>query len=156
LYDIQTILSWKGSTVYTVKSTASVECAAKALADHDIGALVVKGADGDTVGIVSERDILRALRAEGAAMLARPVAEIMTRQITTCTPQDELFGVMERMIDGRLRHLPVIEDGQLVGIISIRDVVRSRLEEKEREVTALRERLEKVENLLRQIQIARL
>ncbi|MFZ1882114.1 MAG: CBS domain-containing protein [Rhodoplanes sp.] len=156
MYDVQTILSWKGSTVYTVKSTASVECAARALADHDIGALVVTGAEGGKVGIVSERDILRALRAEGAAVLARPVAEIMTCQITTCTPQDELVYVMERMIEGRLRHLPVIEDGQLVGMISIRDVVRSRLEEKEREVTALRERVEKVENLLRQIQISRL
>ena len=64
MYDVQTILSWKGSTVYTVKSTASVECAAKALADHDIGALVVTGAEGGKAGIVSERDILRALRAE--------------------------------------------------------------------------------------------
>lgn len=156
MYDVQTILSWKGSAVHTIKSTASVEHAAKALADHDIGALVVTGAEGGTVGIVSERDILRALRAEGAAVLARPVAEIMTCQITTCSPQDELVGVMERMIAGRLRHLPVIEDRQLVGIISIRDVVRSRLEEKEREVVALRERVEKVENLLRQIQISRL
>jgi CBS domain-containing protein len=156
LYDVQTILSWKGSTVHTVKSTASVEYAAKALADHDIGALVVTGAEGGTVGIVSERDILRALRAEGAAVLACPVAEIMTCQIMTCTPQNELVDVMERMIEGKLRHLPVIEDGQLVGIISIRDVVRSRLEEKEQEVTALRERVEKVENLLRQIQISRI
>jgi CBS domain-containing protein len=156
VYDVQTILSWKGSTVHTVKSTASVEYAAKALADHDIGALVVTGAEGGTVGIVSERDILRALRAEGAAVLACPVAEIMTCQIMTCTPQNELVDVMERMIEGRLRHLPVIEDGQLVGIISVRDVVRSRLEEKEQEVTALRERVEKVENLLRQIQISRI
>lgn len=156
VYDVQSILSWKGSTVYTVKSTASVACAAKALADHDIGALVVTGAEGGTVGIVSERDVLRALWAEGAVVLARPVAEIMTSQIMTCTLQEKLVGVMERMMEGRLRHLPVIEDGQLVGIISIRDVVRSRLEEKEREVAALRERVEKVENLLRQIQISRL
>ncbi|MFY9623159.1 MAG: CBS domain-containing protein [Rhodoplanes sp.] len=156
MYDVQTILSWKGATVHTVKSTASVASAAKGLADHDIGALVVTGAEGGAVGIVSERDILRALSAEGTAVLTRPVAEIMSRQVMTCAPKDKLADVMERMTEGKLRHLPVIEDGRLVGIVSIRDLVRSRLEEKEGEVTALRERNEKVENLLRQIQISRI
>ena len=90
MYDVQTILSWKGATVHTVKSTASVASAAKGLADHDIGALVVTGAEGGAVGIVSERDILRALSAEGTAVLTRPVAEIMSRQVMTCAPKDKL------------------------------------------------------------------
>jgi predicted transcriptional regulator len=83
----------------------------------------------------------------------RPVAEIMTRKVVTCTPQDKLVDVMERMTEGKLRHLPVIENGQLVGIVSIRDVVKSRLEGMRQEVKALHEYTAKLDNLLHQIQI---
>jgi CBS domain-containing protein len=156
LNDIQSILSHKGSTVFSVAATASIEHAVKTLASHNIGALVVTDSDGRTVGIVSERDVLRALSTRGAVALAQPVSEIMTCEVKICTRQDKLVDVMERMTEGRLRHLPVIENGELVGIVSMRDLVRLRLEEKEQEVAVLQERIVKVEDLLRRIQVSRI
>jgi CBS domain-containing protein len=88
---------------------------------------VVTGTDGHVDGI--ERDILQALSAEGAGALVRPVAEIMTCKVMTCAPSDRLVDVMATMMDGKLRHLPVLENGRLVGIVSIRDVVESRLKQ---------------------------
>jgi CBS domain-containing protein len=147
---VQTILSRKGSAVLTVEPTASIEYASKFLAHHDVGALIVCDTEGRTVGIISERDIVRALSAKGGAALETPVAEVMTRKVVTCTPQDKLVDVMEKMMEGKLRHLPVIENGQLVGIVSIRDVVRLRLEQMGQEAQALHEHTAK---LLRQFQI---
>ena len=111
----------------------------KSLAEHGIGALVVTGAEGRTVGIISERDIVRALSARGSAVLHTPVAEIMTRKVMTCTRQEKLADLMQRMTEGKFRHLPVIEEGRVVGIVSIGDVVKSRLEELEQESKELRE-----------------
>ena len=136
---VHNILSHKGSTVYTIEPTASIAYAAKSLADHGIGALVVTGAEGRTVGIISERDIVRALSARGGAALETPVAEIMTRKVMTCSRQDKLVDLMQRMTEGKFRHLPVIEEGRLVGIVSIGDVVKSRLEQMEQESNALRD-----------------
>jgi CBS domain-containing protein len=136
---VQSILSRKGSTVFTVEPTASVGYAAKFLADHSIGAVVVTGPDGRTVGILSERDIVRVLAARGAAALDMPVAEIMTRKVMTCTQQDKLVDIMQRMTEGKFRHLPVVEQGRLIGIISIGDVVKARIEQIERESHELRE-----------------
>lgn len=136
---VHTILSRKGSTVFTIEPTASIAYAAKSLADHGIGALVVTGAEGRTVGIVSERDIVRALSARGNAALETPVAEVMTRKVVTCSLQDKLVDLMQRMTEGKFRHFPVVEDGRLVGIISIGDVVKSRLEQMEQELNALRD-----------------
>ena len=134
---VQSILSRKGTAVFTVEPTASIQDATKSLTAHNIGALVVTGIDGHVEGIVSERDILQALSAEGAGALVRPVAEIMTCKVMTCAPSDRLADVMAMMTDGKLRHLPVIENGRLVGIVSIRDVVELRLEEAAKEVTGL-------------------
>ena len=136
---VHTILSRKGATVYTIEPTASIAYAAKSLADHGIGALVVTGADGRTVGIISERDIVRALSAQGSAVLETPVAELMTRKVISCSRQDKLVELMQRMTEGKFRHFPVIEDGKLIGIVSIGDVVKSRLEAMEQELNALRE-----------------
>jgi CBS domain-containing protein len=133
------ILNRKGSTVYTIEPTASIAYAAKSLADHGIGALIVTNAEGRTVGIISERDIVRALSAMGGAALETPVAEVMTRKVMVCNRQDKLVDLMQRMTEGKFRHFPVIEDGRLVGIVSIGDVVKSRLEELEQESDALRE-----------------
>jgi CBS domain-containing protein len=135
---VNTILTRKGSTVYTVEPKASIAYAAKSLADHGIGALVVTGADGPPVGIVSERDIVRALSEMGSTALETPVAEVMTRKVMTCSRQDKLVDLMQRMTEGKFRHFPVIEQRRLVGIVSIGDVVKSRLDEMELESKALR------------------
>ncbi len=151
--DVQTMLSHKDTTVFTVGPTASIECASKSLADHDIGTLIVSDAEGRTVGIISERDIVRALSAKGGAALEAPVAEVMTRKVMACSRQDKLADVMEKMAEGRIRHLPVTENEQLVGIVSIRDVVRSRREEMRQEANASQEYIRKLDDLLRQIQL---
>jgi len=156
LNDVQTILSHKDATVFTVEPMASIECASKSLADHGIGALIVSDAEGGTVGIISERDIVRVLSAKGGAALETPVAEIMTREVMACSRQDKLVDMMERMTEGKIRHLPVTENEHLVGIISIRDVVRSRREEMGRKANATHEYIRKLDDLLREIQIMHL
>ncbi|MGA7453262.1 MAG: CBS domain-containing protein [Rhodoplanes sp.] len=133
------ILNRKGATVCTIEPTASLAYAAKSLTNHGIGALVVMGAGNQTVGIISERDIVRALGEKESAAFETPVAEIMTRKVVFCCRHDKLVDLMQRMTDGKFRHLPVIEDGRLIGIVSIGDVVKSRLEELEQESDALRE-----------------
>jgi len=100
---------------------------------------VVVDDQGQTVGIVSERDIVRAVSAMGGAALDAPVAEIMTRRVTICTRQDKVVDLMRRMTEGKFRHFTVIEERRLVGIVSIGDVVKSRLEELEQESNALNE-----------------
>ena len=95
--------------------------------------------EGATVGIISERDIVRVLSARGRAALDTPVDEVMTREVMTCTQNDTVDDIMQRMTKGRLRHLPVVEEGRLIGIVSIRDVVKLRLEEMEQDSTVLRE-----------------
>ena len=109
------------------------------MAQRRIGALVVTGAGRRIVGIISERDIVRVLDEKGPAVLAAPVAEIMTRKVVTCTQNDTIAEIMERMTAGKFRHVPVVEQGRLVGIISIGDVVKARLDELEHEQDALRD-----------------
>jgi CBS domain-containing protein len=133
------ILIRKGATVFTIEPTDSLASAAKSLTNHDIGALVVTDAEGRTVGIVSERDIVRALGEKESGAFETPVAEIMTRKVVFCSRDDRSVYLMQRMTDGKFRHLPVIEDGRLIGIVSIGDVVKSRLEELEQESDTLRE-----------------
>ena len=137
---IQTLLALKGATVCTIEPTATIACAAKALSDHDIGALVVTDGEGAIVGIISERDIVRVISARGRAALDTPVTEVMTRKVITCGRHDKVDDMMARMTEGKLRHLPVVEEGRL-RVVSIRDVVKSRLREMEQDSKALRERL---------------
>jgi CBS domain-containing protein len=136
--NVATILKQKGRSVATVAPTASVQEVAKRLAQRRIGALVVVGSRGQIEGIVSERDVIRALSETGAGCLVRPVAETMTRQVVTCQETDTLDEMMAMMTQGRFRHVPVVTDGDLVGIISIGDVVKHHVAEIEMEATAMR------------------
>lgn len=136
---VSTILSAKGSNVVTIDPTATLAEASKLLAQHRIGAALVTGAGQRIVGIVSERDIVRALAAHGASALNLPLNDVMTRKVVTCTRADTIAELMERMTGGKFRHLPVIEDDRLVGIISIGDVVKMRLQEMEHEQNAMRD-----------------
>jgi CBS domain-containing protein len=137
--DVKTILTGKGSDIVTIEPNASLEAAIATLAKHRIGALVVLGADRRVIGILSERDIVRTLAELGADALNKPVAQVMTRKVVTCGAADTVVAIMERMTTGKFRHVPVIEQDQLIGIISIGDVVKHRLWEMEHESAALRD-----------------
>jgi CBS domain-containing protein len=136
---VKSILSAKGTEVLTIEPTTNVAAAAKVLAERKIGALVVTGPDRRVIGIVSERDIVQELAAHGAASLDLPLTEVMTRKVVTCGISDTISSVMERMTAGKFRHLPVVEQGRLAGIVSIGDVVKHRLQEMEQEQSALRD-----------------
>lgn len=128
---VRQILSMKPSSeIHTVPPTARVAEAARMLAERRIGALVVSG-DGRTAeGIISERDIVRELGLRGAGVLEQPVGEIMTRKLATCTTGETSRAILERMTEGRFRHLPVVdESGAMVGFISIGDAISARLKE---------------------------
>src|ERR1700730_17288308 len=134
---VKAILSTKGSDVTTTDPTATLESGIRILAERGIGALVVLGADHQVIGILSERDIVRALAERGAAALTEPLARVMTRKISTCTQSESVNSIMEQMTAGKFRHVPVVEQERLVGIVSIGDVVQPRLMETEREFEAL-------------------
>ena len=136
---VKAILSVKGTDVFTIEPTANLAGAANLLAERKVGALVVTGADRRVIGIVSERDIVQELAAHGTASLDLPLTDIMTRNVTTCGIGDTISSVMERMTNGKFRHLPVVEQGRLAGLVSIGDVVKHRLKEMEREQSALRD-----------------
>jgi CBS domain-containing protein len=136
---VKAILSRKGNEVLAIEPTAALAAAVKMLAQWRIGALVVTGSGRRIVGIISERDIVRALDEKGIAVLAAAVAEVMTRKVVTCAQSETIAEIMERMTAGKFRHLPVVEQRSLVGIISIGDVVKARLGELEREQDALRD-----------------
>ncbi|MGO1049841.1 CBS domain-containing protein [Crossiella sp. CA198] len=128
---IADVLRTKGSTVATVEPGNTVTELLAALAEHNVGALVVVGPDGTVVGIVSERDVVRRLRERGAELLSGTVAEIMTAAVVTCTPQDTVDNLTVLMTERRIRHVPVLVDGRLAGIVSIGDVVKSRISQLE-------------------------
>jgi CBS domain-containing protein len=136
---VRAILDLKGRDVTTITPDKTLGDAASLLSQHKIGALVVTGADRRVTGILSERDIVKAVSAGGAAALEEKIAARMTREVITCGPQDTMAELMGNMTAGRFRHLPVVENGRLVGIISIGDVVKHRLAEMERESSALRD-----------------
>jgi len=135
---VKQILDQKGHDVVTVSPTMGTEEAVRFLADNKIGAVVVTGAGGKIAGILSERDIVRAVGSKGAAALGMPISSIMTSKVTTCGQSHTINQVMELMTNGRFRHLPVEEDGKLIGIISIGDVVRRRIEDVEREAEEIK------------------
>jgi CBS domain-containing protein len=136
---VKAILAVKGGDVLTIDPTSNVGVAAKLLAERRIGALVVTGPDRRVVGIISERDIVRALAERGPSVNDAPLTEVMTRKVVTCAPTDTISSLMERMTTGKFRHLPVIEQGRLAGVVSIGDVVKHRLHEMENEQAALRD-----------------
>jgi CBS domain-containing protein len=136
---VKAILSVKGTEVLTIEPTTNLAAAAKLLAERKIGALVVTGPDQRVVGIVSERDIVQELAAHGPAALDLALTEVMTRKVMTCSASDTISSVMERMTAGKFRHLPVVEQGRLAGLVSIGDVVKYRLHQMEQEQSALRD-----------------
>lgn len=137
--NVAAVLDNKGRHVHTIHPAATVADATNALAGAEIGALVVTTVEGDVLGILSERDVVRGLRRYGAAVLAMTVADLMTRRVNTCTSEDSITQVMQRMTAGRHRHMPVLDRGRLTGMVSIGDVVKSRIEEVELERGVLRD-----------------
>ncbi|MGY1820600.1 CBS domain-containing protein [Geodermatophilus sp. SYSU D00079] len=130
---ISQLLRRKGAHVATVEASASIRTALALLAQHGVGALVVS-ADGRSIdGIVSERDVVRALHERGAELLADPVSSVMTADVHTCVPASGVEELARTMTDHRVRHVPVVDGGRLVGIVSIGDVVKARLDELENE-----------------------
>jgi CBS domain-containing protein len=136
---VDTILQSKGGAVFTVAASAPIGEAVAELNRHRIGAVVVLADDGAVAGILSERDIVRHLGDDPAALLKRPVSDIMTTRVITCARMTAVADLMEQMTRHRIRHIPIVEDGELVGIVSIGDVVKRKIEETEQEAMALRE-----------------
>ena len=134
---ISSILNNKGTFVATVSPEASVSELLALLAEHKIGAVVVADGDGNVAGIVSERDVARACHSHGAMALDQAVSRIMTELVVTCAPDASTEELMGLMTERRVRHIPVVEDDQMVGIVSIGDVVKARLAELETERDAL-------------------
>ena len=129
---IADVLRNKGATVVTINSDATVQQLLAGLAEKNIGAMVVVDAEG-LVGIVSERDVVRQLHTHGAGALARPVGTIMTSTVAICTKSDTVDAISALMTENRVRHVPVLDGKQLIGIVSIGDVVKTRMEELEAE-----------------------
>ncbi len=136
---VETILAAKGTTVHTLPATATLSEAVELLNAQNIGAIVITEASGRVRGILSERDIVRRLDRDPVAMLARPVTSAMTSSVLTCTRTTTIADLMERMTTHRVRHMPVVEDGRLAGIVSIGDVVKRKIEETEQEAAALKD-----------------
>ena len=137
--NVKAILAAKGGDILSIEPTADLAAAAKLLSTHRIGAVIIRGAGGRLAGILSERDIVRALAEHGAAALDLPVGQVMTRNVATCGEEDIVASIMERMTAGKFRHMPVVENDKLIGLISIGDVVKQRVEEVERESEAIRD-----------------
>ena len=136
---VSIILAHKGRDVVTIDPTESLARAIKVLAEKRIGAAIILGADRRIAGIISERDIVRALAERGAAVLDEPVSGTMTRKVMTCNEGESVASIMERMTAGKFRHLPVVDQGRLVGLVSIGDIVKHRVHEMERESGAMRD-----------------
>jgi CBS domain-containing protein len=136
---VSIILAAKGREVVSVEPGTALSSVVALLAERRIGAVLILGVDRRIIGIVSERDIVRALAEHGAAALDNPVSRFMTRRVSTCTEGETIAGVMEQMTEGKFRHVPVVDQGRVVGIISIGDVVKHRLREMERDSAAMRD-----------------
>jgi CBS domain-containing protein len=125
---LKNILAAKGGNIICIEPTADLTAAAKLLSTHRIGALVVLDADERLVGILSERDIVRTMADVGGASLLLPVAEVMTRNVSTCDVNDSISSVMDRMTKGKFRHMPVLDKERLAGMISIGDALKWQIE----------------------------
>ena len=146
---LKNILINKGNQVVSIDTAADLAAAAKLLTKHSIGVLVVLDVDGRLVGILSELDIVRAMSENGIAALQLPVAEVMTRSVSTCDVNDAISSVMERMTKGKFRHMPVLENGSLAGIVSNRDLLKLHLD-------TIREHIHQIEASLAEFELMRL
>ncbi|MEL6436569.1 MAG: CBS domain-containing protein [Pseudomonadota bacterium] len=136
--NVAAILSDKGGDVFTLKSDVSIMDAANALREHKVGALIVSDDTKTIDGILSERDIVRGVAERGAASLQETVANLMTRDVITCSEESTVSDLMELMTSGRFRHLPVVRGNDLIGIVSIGDIVKRRIADVEREAEEIR------------------
>ena len=146
---LKTILAAKGGNIICIESTADLAAAAKLLSTHRIGALVVLDAGGRLVGILSERDIVRTMADVGGAALQLPVAQVMTRDVSTSDVNDSLNTVMDRMTKGKFRHMPVLDRDRLVGLVSIGDAVKWQIE-------TIREHLHQLELTMTELTLMKL
>jgi CBS domain-containing protein len=137
--NVKTILAAKGGDIVGIEPNADLATAAELLSKHRIGAVVIRGAGGRLAGILSERDIVRALAEHGSNALSIQVAKVMTRNVTTCGEEDTIASLMEVMTAGKFRHVPVVSGNELVGLVSIGDVVKQRVGEIEKESEQLRD-----------------
>ena len=133
------VLKRKGSGVVTMRSDSTIDTVVRRMRLERIGAVIISPDGKSVIGILSERDILHALAEHGTALLALKAEDLMTREVVTCSREDTLQSVMVKMTQRRIRHLPVVEQGQLAGVVSIGDAVKSRLEEVELEANVLRD-----------------
>jgi len=134
---ISTILAHKGSEVVTLRSNATVMEAVDLLAERRIGALPVVD-DGEVVGVISERDVIYCLRSDGAQILDWPVSRVMTAPAITVTREVSVLAALSQMTRRRIRHLPIVEEGQLIGLVSIGDLVKFRMDRIQEEAEAMR------------------
>jgi CBS domain-containing protein len=135
---VSDILAQKGGLVYSVTPATTVAEVAQQLSGRRIGSVLVLNDQSVVLGIVSERDLVRATATHGAKALELEARQVMTRDVVTCDPDDSIDEVMQTMTTGRFRHLPVVHRGELLGLVSIGDVVKARLEETEHEAEALK------------------
>jgi CBS domain-containing protein len=135
---VSDILAQKGGLVFSVAPATSVAELSQQLSDRRIGSMLVLDVEGSVAGIVSERDLVRALASHGAKAMELEARQVMTRDVVTCDPDDSIDQVMQTMTSGRFRHLPVVRRGELLGLVSIGDVVKARLEEAKHETEALK------------------
>lgn len=135
---VETILNEKGNKVVSVTPNTSVRDTVKLLRENRIGSVLALNANGEIAGVISERDIVRGLSEFGAAVLQQPASDIMTEKVIVCHPEDNMLLVMSCMTDRRIRHLPVMHHDKLIGIVSIGDVVKTRMAELQNESDALR------------------
>jgi CBS domain-containing protein len=146
---LKTILAAKGDDIVCIEPTADLTTAAKLLSSHRIGALVVLDGDGRLVGILSERDIVRTMADGGSTVLQLPVAQVMTRNISTCDVNDSISSVMDRMTKGKFRHMPVLDKDRLAGLVSIGDALKWQIE-------TIRENLHQLELTIAELNLMRL
>jgi CBS domain-containing protein len=135
---VSQILKDKGDLVFTASPNETVGAVAALLHSRRVGAMVVVGDAGEVVGILSERDIVSAVAEGGAGGLTKPISTVMTRDVIFAQPHETVDNLLERMTDRRIRHLPVVRDGRLAGIISIGDLVKSKISEVEAEASGLK------------------
>ena len=139
---INNILATKGNQVNTIRPEQTVKEVVELLATLNIGVLVVTDADDKLLGIISERDVVREL-ARGGDTLSKPVRQVMTQHVITGSPQDDLRSVLQTMVQKNFRHLPIVENGKLVGLIAIRDAVKAQLNEYQGEIDTLQTQVTK-------------
>lgn len=139
MMNVAMILKEKGSKVHTISSDVTVEEATRKLRELHVGALVAMSDQQQIAGVFSERDLVRAVHHEGAAALTKPISTFMTKNVVTAKCEDSLDELMNRMTSRRIRHLPVIKGGELVGLVSIGDLVKARIAESEGEAEALKQ-----------------